>query len=183
VVAALAFSVFVALTPARSRSSSVLVLARSVAAGNKVVASDLKVVSLQVPHGLSVVRASDVATVVGQVARTDLAAGSLLGPSEVGAASGSAAEVGLALKPGQYPPGLAPGDRVEVLSAPAAGDSATSAGSGTGTVLAPLAVVESVSPAATDPSTMLVGLGVAAGESVTVADAGAAGRVVLVVQR
>jgi hypothetical protein len=158
-------------------------MARSVPAGHRVSASDLKVVSLHAPRGLTVIRAAEVGSVVGQVAAGDLAAGSLLAPSEVGTASGSAAEVGLALKPGQYPPGLAPGDRVEALDAPSGADSGASAGAGAGTVLAPLGVVESTSPAATDPNTMLVGLRVSAAEAITVAQAGAAGRVVLVVQR
>lgn len=182
-VGALAFGVFVVLTPAGSRSSPVLVVAHPVPAGHRISASDLRVVSLRVPAGLAVVRAVDEGSVVGQVAKSDLSAGSLLAGDEVGSSSGSATEVGLALKPGQYPPGLVPGDRVEVLAGPAAGDSTAPTASGGGLVLAPVGVVQSVSPAAADPNTVMVGLQVAAGEAVTVAEAGAAGRVVLVVQR
>jgi hypothetical protein len=182
-VGALALGVFVVLTPAGSRSSPVLALARGVPAGDRLSASDLKVVSLQLPRDLAVIRAADVSSVVGQVAEVDLAAGELLAPGQVGAPLGSMSEVGLVLKPGQYPPGVAPTDQVEVLNAPGSVDSTVTSGSASGTVLAPVAVVESVSPAATDPSTLLVGLRVSAAEAVTVAEAAAAGRVVLVVQR
>jgi hypothetical protein len=183
IVGALAFGVFVVLTPAGSRSAPVLVVARPVPAGHRISLSDLRVVSLRVPAGLSVVRAADEGSVVGQVAKSDLAAGALLAADEVGVPSGSAAEVGLALKPGQYPPGLAPGDRVEVLEGPASADSTTPSASAGGLVLAPVGVVESVSPADADPNTVMVDLQAPGGEAVTVAEAGAAGRVVLVVQR
>jgi len=183
VVAVVSLAIFVVLTPRQVQASSVLVLARAVPAGATISATDLKTLSMGVPRGLAVEPVSNEDTVVGQVAQANLAAGSLLAPSELAPPSGALAEVGVALKPGQYPPGLAAGDRVEVLEVQSGGGVGQSTPSAAPVVLAPVALVESAAPSAGDANTVLVGLGVAAGEAVNVAQAGAAGEVVLVVER
>ena len=72
---------------------------------------------------VSVVPAWRQAQVAGRTATASLPAGSLLAAGDVGAPSPGRgrAWLGVALKPGRYPPGLSPGQHVGVLAAPAPG--------------------------------------------------------------
>lgn len=184
-VAAVAFVVFLFLTPEAQRSTPVLAVTHPIPQGTTIKATDLKVVSFPVPKTLAVVRANDRASVVGQVAKIDLPAGALLSPDAVGRPSAASAEVGVALKPGQYPPGIAAGDRVEVLAVgnPGVTPSSATSGAAGASVLAAEATVASVTTPPSDPGTLMVALVVAPAEAVSVAQSGAAGQVVLVVER
>ena len=101
----------------------VLALARPVAAGQVITASDLRVVSISAAGPVSVVPAWRHAQVAGRTATASLPAGSLLAAGDVGGPSPARgrAWLGVALKPGRYPPGLAPGQHVGVLAAPGGG--------------------------------------------------------------
>lgn len=111
----------------------VLALRNAVAMGTPIQAADLTVVRVSVDPGLRVVPASERAKVVGRVAGVTLLPGTLLSPSQLDggpALAAGRAIVGLALKPGQYPPGLRPGDPVLVVITPSAN---TGPADGTGT--------------------------------------------------
>ena len=112
------------LAEGRVRAGSrepVLALARPVAAGQVITASDLRVVSISTAGPVSVVPAWRQDRVAGRTATASLPAGSLLAAADVGAASPrrGRAWLGVALTPGRYPPGLSPGQHVGVLTAPA----------------------------------------------------------------
>jgi hypothetical protein len=96
----------------------VLVVAEPLAAGQVITSSDLETVRVSTGSGLQVVPAGDEASVVGSSVAVPLVAGALLTRAEVGStapvASGSDV-VAVGLKAGQYPPDLAPGDRVQVV--------------------------------------------------------------------
>lgn len=107
--------------------SAVLVLARPVAVGQVLTVQDLRQVSIATDPGVSVVPAAQAAAVVGRTVATSLPAGSLLNPRMVGRAwvAPGQAIAALGLKAGQFPPELAPGARVVVVSAPGAETGAT----------------------------------------------------------
>jgi hypothetical protein len=96
----------------------VLVVSEPLAAGQVITSSDLETVRVSTGSGLQVVPAGDEASVVGSSVAVPLVAGALLTRAEVGStapvASGSDV-VAVGLKVGQYPPDLAPGDRVQVV--------------------------------------------------------------------
>jgi hypothetical protein len=130
----------------------VLVVSEPLAAGQVITSSDLETVRVSTGTGLQVVSAGDEASVVGAPVAVPLVAGSLLTRAEVGTtapvASGSDV-VAVGLKAGQYPPDLAPGDRVQVVPVTSPSSSSlTPAGSPvSATVLAvDVASVESDSP-------------------------------------
>jgi len=106
----------------------VLVVAQPLATGQVLTSSDLQAVRVSTGNGLQAIPVGEEAGVVGRPVAVPLVAGALLTRSEVGAtapvASGSDV-VALGLKSGQYPPDLAPGDRVQVVPV-------TSSSSGTG---------------------------------------------------
>ena len=110
----------------------VLAVAQPVAAGQVLTAADLRAVKVSTGSGLAVVAVGAEGSVLGRRAAVALLPGSLLTAAEVGSAPAGGAGsdvVALGLKPGAYPPGLAPGDRVEVVPVP-------SSGSATGSVTA-----------------------------------------------
>jgi len=108
----------------------VLALARPVTAGQVIASADLQVVRVSASGPVSLLPASQEAAVIGQTAAAALPAGSLLTPAEVGAAplGKGQAFLGVAVKPGQYPPDLSAGQTVDVLATPA-GSSPGAAGS------------------------------------------------------
>lgn len=115
----------------------VLAVARSVAAGQAITVADLKQVSAARDSGVRLIPAAQAAQVVGRTAVVPLVAGTLLTPDLLGdAAFPPAGKVtaSVALKPGQYPQGLAAGARVVVyVSAnPQNGQPAPAAGSAAG---------------------------------------------------
>ncbi|MEV6831238.1 hypothetical protein [Amycolatopsis sp. NPDC051102] len=100
---------------------SVVALARAVAVGQLLEVQDLKQVSMAVDTGLDVLPASAASTVVGRPVAFSLPVGSLvtravLGVPQIPAPGKGVAAVGL--KPGQFPPDLAPGTTVAVLATP-----------------------------------------------------------------
>ena len=119
-----AFSlVAVTLFSGAGERRAVLAVQNTVAVGAPIRAADLTVVRVSVDPGVRVVPASERAKVLGRVAGVTLRPGTLLSPAQLDsgpALAAGRAVVGLALKPGQYPPGLRPGDSVLVVVTPPA---------------------------------------------------------------
>lgn len=107
-----------------SDRAAVLVLARDVPYGQSLTAADLTTAEVLVDPGVRTVPASEMDTVLGQVAATGLAAGSLLAPGQVTAGFppvAGQALVGLPVQAGHLPAGgLTAGDRVLVVDTPQA---------------------------------------------------------------
>lgn len=94
-----------------------LAVARPVAAGQAIAAADLTQVSAARDSGVRLIPAAQAAEVVGRTAVVPLVAGTLLMPELLGDAAfppGGQVTASVALKPGQYPQGLAAGARVTV---------------------------------------------------------------------
>ncbi len=172
--------------------TGVLELRTSLPAGAVISAADLQVAQVSAP-GVAVLPATEQAGVVGRSAAVPLVAGSLLTPADLGPASAlpaGTAEVAVALKPGGFPPGLAPGDHVLVVTLPTTGSgggtgigSAGGIGSTGGIVpLGPTpAVVTGVqSPGATGATDTVVSIQVALADAPALADAAAAGQASLI---
>jgi hypothetical protein len=130
----------------------VLVVSEPLAAGQVITSSDLETVRVSTGTGLQVVPAVEEASVVGSSVAVPLVAGALLTRAEVGTtapvASGSDV-VAVGLKAGQYPPDLAPGDRVQVVpvTSPSSSSLTPTGSPVSATVLAvDVASVESDSP-------------------------------------
>src|SRR6516225_10600038 len=127
----------------------VLALAQPVTAGQVITAADLETVRVSAAGPVSLVPASRQAEVAGSTAAVSMPAGSLLTGSDIGTPPPVKGQVrlGVALKPGQYPPDLAAGQDVDVLATPAASASGSSSGSGSAPAALPVgeAVVLSVS--------------------------------------
>jgi hypothetical protein len=104
----------------------VLAVARPVAAGQTITVADLKQVSAAEDPGVQLIPVGQAQEVTGRTAVVPLLPGTLLTPSLVGEAAFPPAgkvTASLALKPGQYPQGLATGARVAVYaSTDGAGD-------------------------------------------------------------
>jgi len=161
----------------------VLALAQPVAAGQVITAADLETVRVSASGPVSLVPASRQAEVVGSTAAASLLAGTLLAGTDIGTPPPLKGQVrlGIALKPGAYPPDLAAGQDVDVLATPAAAASG-SPSSGAASAALPVgeAVVLSVSPAATGSSgDTVVEIQVAADAMPQVAAANAAGQIAL----
>jgi hypothetical protein len=165
-----------------------LALARPVAAGQVIMPSDLETVRVSAAGPVSLVPASRQAQVAGSTAAVAMPAGTLLTDSDVGTPPPARGQVrlGVALKPGQYPPDLAPGENVDVLSTPASGTSGSttsSTGSGSGGAALPVgqAVTLSVSPASASSGSgeTVVELQVSQDAMPQVASAAATGQITL----
>jgi hypothetical protein len=155
-----------------------------VAAGQVITAADLETVRVSAAGPVSLVPASRQAEVVGSTAAASLPAGTLLAGSDIGTPAPVKGQVrlGLALKPGAYPPDLAAGQDVDVLATPAASASGSSS-SGAASAALPVgeAVVLSVSPAAASSGSgdTVVEIQVAADAMPQVAAANADGQIAL----
>jgi hypothetical protein len=162
----------------------VLALAQPVAAGQVITAADLETVRVSAAGPVSLVPASRQAEVVGSTAAASLPAGTLLAGSDIGTPPPLKGQVrlGIALKPGAYPPDLAAGQDVDVLATPAAAASGSSS-SGAAPAALPVgeAVVLSVSPAAASSGSgdTVVEIQVPADAMPQVAAANAAGQIAL----
>jgi SAF domain len=167
---------FVVIWLTTGNRQPVLALARGVAVGHVLSAHDLRQVSVAVDPGVSVVDASQAASVVGKTMSTSLPAGSLLTPEAIGAvllpAPGKAIAA-LALKAGQFPPEISPGAPVWVVFAPPQGGAASPGPrSVDGSGVWP-AVVTGVSAAATEQTTVVsVELGEAAARQLAAVPSG-----------
>lgn len=104
----------------------VLALRNAVERGQVIQLEDLQVVSIDTDQPIEMLADTESAQIIGRVARTDLAAGSIVTPqhfsssSTLGAGEGV---VGMALEAGQFPSlSLSPGEAVSVVLTPSAGD-------------------------------------------------------------
>jgi hypothetical protein len=162
---------------------AVLVVARAVPAGQVIDTGDLTVARVSADPALRPLPSSARAAVVGRPAAVPLLVGTLLTVAALGPPATlrpGEALVGVALKPGQYPPGLAAGARVLVAETGPDPGGAVPAGGGQ-----PLTVAATVAGVA-DPAAevgegdTVVALVLPAAGAPRVAAAGASGRVVLV---
>ena len=100
---------------------SVLALAQPVSIGQVLTAQDLKQVNVAVDPGVSVVDASQAASVVGKTLSENLRVGALLTLDAVsgsGVPASGQALAALSLKAGQFPPEVSPGAHVAVVFVP-----------------------------------------------------------------
>lgn len=114
---AASFVVFLSLEP-KPAGHPVLALREDVVAGHALTLADLKVLTVDGP-GLTTIAAKDQAAVVGKALSVSLPAGSLLSEPLLVGSTGplvGQAIVGAALKPGAFPPDLAPGARVQLYA-------------------------------------------------------------------
>jgi hypothetical protein len=174
--------VFATVWARAGSGTRVLVLARSVDAGHVLTSTDLREVRVSSGDGVATVPASSEGSVVGRTVAVPLAEGSLLNSNALGsgrALHSGEAVVGLALKPGMFPPGVAAGDHVRVVdTTSASGTSGTprsAAGGATGVVLA----IQSNTAAAGDGSAV-VSLQLDDGAADSVAQLASAGHASLV---
>lgn len=161
----------------------VLVVAQPVAAGQVLTAADVRTARVSTGSGLDVVLAGDEATVIGRRAAVALVAGSLLTTAEVGSLPpvGSGFDVvAVGLKPGAYPPELAPGDRVDVVpvTSTSSGGTGTASATSGSPVGATVLSVEAASASANTPT--VFSLQVSTGDADEVASLAAAGQASLV---
>ena len=155
VVICASVATFASLYASAGHKMAVIVVQQALVQGQPIMPAQLGQAEVSVSSGVSVIPATEAATVLGKRAASAVAAGSLLSPGDLTSAPAVAAGnavVGLALKDGQYPKGgLVSGEFVMVvqtatpgtpLSAPLnrssaaspAGAAAASAPSGTGTL-------------------------------------------------
>lgn len=166
---------------------SVVKVARDVAADHEITQADLERARVAVEPGVAVIPARQLDQVVGRRAAVPLRQGTLLAVSQLSTQQSPPAGrtlVGMSLKPGAMPPGLAPGWKVRAVftagsqsQEPAAGAQQSRAESIVPRDVA--AVVDQVDEPDTDGSTT-VSLMVPDADSSTVARQAAAGMVVLV---
>ena len=174
--------VFGALHLRLDHRTAVLAVARPVSAGEVIHDTDVRVVRVAA-GGLATVAAQDRASVVGHVAAMSLAPGSLLVRSELGSSSNlqaGQAVVGVALKAGQLPGVLRPGDRVLVVDTGTATGSSPSASASTSAGSRVEATVAAVSEPPDSPGVTVVSLTVDAADAPAIATAAAAGHVSVV---
>jgi hypothetical protein len=141
----------------------VLALARTVAAGQVITSADLTVAHVSVQGPVTLIPAGQEAAVTGRAAAVGLSAGSLLTAAGLGAPPPPAGQalLGVAVKAGQFPPGLAAGATVDVLATPAEVASGSQPGGGNaGQVALPVgrAVVDAVTAQPGTPGALVVEL-------------------------
>ena len=104
----------------------VLALRDAVERGQVIQLEDLQVVSIDTDQPIAVLADTQSGLIVGRVARTDLAAGSLVTSDQFSTSSTLGVNegvVGMALEAGQFPSlSLSPGDMVSVVLTPSPGD-------------------------------------------------------------
>ena len=120
VVAVVGAVVFAGLLSSTNERSEVLAVARPVAVGERIDAADLAVAEVSASKALRPVPAAERARIVGRRAAVGLVPGALLTADAV--ATGPVldpgkATVGLSLKPGRFPLGIAKGQRVLLVLA------------------------------------------------------------------
>ena len=120
VVAVMGAVAFAGLLSTTNERRQVLAVARPVAVGERIEASDLAVAEVSASDALSPLPASERDRIVGRRAAVGLVPGALL--TEGAVAAGPAldpgkATVGLSLKPGRFPLGIAKGQRVLLVVA------------------------------------------------------------------
>jgi hypothetical protein len=137
----------------------VLAIARPVTVGHVLEPADLRRIEVSAEAGVAMVPVEQTASVLGRPMATSLAPGALVTPSSVGVAAIPAtgqSVVAVGLKPGQFPPELAPGAPVRVvLATTSMVGAASAAGQGTGDVATWQATVIGVAAAGTDQTTVV----------------------------
>jgi len=176
--------VFVSLLVNVGQRHAVLVVARPVEAGQPIGERDVRAVRVAADPGVAAIPASAKAAVVGRPAAFPLAPGMLLAEAALGEPAGlggGEALAGVALKPGQYPPGLSAGARVVVLATGAGGsDSQLGGQTSSAEPLVRAATVVGVSDPDTAGGVSVVTLKIPAEAAGRVASAAAVGRISLV---
>lgn len=161
-----------------TNSVEVAAVRSAVDRGELITAENLMVVRVSLDPAVRVVPASQLGTLVGQRAASDLSEGSLVSPAEVtGAVMPGTGEsiVGIALTVGQLPAEpLRPGDRVRLVQTP------TAQGEVAASQVAIDAVVQGVTGTFEDGQTLVVDLVVPAPRAPEVAARAGTGRVALV---
>jgi len=163
---------------------AVLVVTRPVQAGSVIVSADLGEVRISADPALHTIPATQRDRVVGKAAAVSLVPGELVTSGQLSSgprlAAGQAV-IGLSLRPGQFPAGLRPPDRVMVVDtgATAGGSADTSATPFSPAVLVPGAEVFSVDVAA-DGQTTVASIITSQSLAPQVVEAGARGGVSLV---
>ena len=160
--------------------AQVLTVRRQIPAGHIIEPDDLAIARVSVGPDVRTTPAVDRDRVVGHVAAVTLVEGSLLVADDVSGAMavpGGMAVVGAALKTGQYPVALAPGDHVKLVE--------TASTSALGNTVAPVdrgpATVLDVAQSQNGQDALSVSLLVRADAAAVVASDGAAGRLSVVV--
>ena len=111
----------VLMTSWGGRHVDALVLTRDVPVGHVLTVGDLRTEPVLAGATIPLVRAANAAVVVGRVTALPLRAGRLLAPDDVGSPSGPPPDhvlVAVAASSGTYPPELAPGMHVRVVTGP-----------------------------------------------------------------
>jgi hypothetical protein len=169
-------AVFLVVSLNSGNREPVLALAQSVTVGQVLTAQDLKQVNVAVDPGVSVVDASQAASVVGRTMSTSLSAGALLTPDAVGVGGFPAAGQALAalsLKSGQFPPEVAPGSHVSVVFVPGqAGAAVASPPAPDQSTVWPAVVTSVTTPPNQQITVLSVQLGEAAARQVAAVPAG-----------
>jgi Flp pilus assembly protein CpaB len=173
---------------AGSNRQSVLAASHALAAGHVLQASDLRVVDISTDGGLALVLAADEESVIGRPVGVPVAAGAPVSASELGsepAAGPGQAVLGVLCKAGQYPPSLAPGDRVELVDSAGAVATAGQGSAATGTAAPAVPMLTATvigvdSPSDTATVGMIISLRLSAADAPSVARAAAAGTVSLI---
>lgn len=134
--------------------ASMLALARPVSVGHVLTAQDLRQVPLSADTGTDIIPASQEQSVLGQPVAYSLPGGTLLSRAALGQPQippAGQGVVAVGVKPGQFPPELAPGTTVSVIVVPNGSTGTSQLASG-----GPWsAVVTSVSAQANDQSTVV----------------------------
>src|SRR5688572_28824477 len=162
----------------------VLAVARTDEIRQVVQPGDLRIVRVSSDPGVHTVRATERSRIVGRPAAVRLLAGSMLAPDQVGEAAGLPAGdalVGAVLKAGQFPLGLAPGDTVALVVSSSSAGVPAGVSADPAPTAPPLATVVDVQPAADATGNTAASLQVPVGVAPAIAEAGAAGRLNLVV--
>jgi hypothetical protein len=163
----------------------VLVVTGNLSAGHILTSSDLKAVRISTGNGLSIVPASEASHLVGHPVALPLTSGTLLTKADLGPSAGppnGQSVVGLALKPGQYPPGITSGSQVLVVISGGSASSASSSSGSSSTDVPLNATVIGVEEAPVNSSdSVVVSLQLAEGGGPAVATAGSAGNVALAI--
>jgi len=112
-------------------SRTVVLMAKPVARGDQVESADLTTTTIGRAVGVAVLPAAELPGLIGQYARVDLPAGSLVGPGSVGArvVPAGSAHVGLRLAAGRLPSGPLPaGASISLVAVPGPMDAERGAG-------------------------------------------------------
>jgi SAF domain len=170
-----------------SGHQEVLIVSKGLSAGQVISLSDLRTAQLSVASGVASMPASDISQVIGRPVASAVTPGTLLTESDVAQTTGppsGRAVVGLALKPGQYPPGLAPGERVLVVfnsGGPTVSGSSATSDPNLANAPTEATVLEVDSAPVNSSESLVVSIQLAEGDGATAASAASEGNVALAI--